>query len=134
MNACKPVYALLSTNSVLQALVGTNVYAKLAKQGTQAPYLIYEQVDAVLEPIIDATQPRLWRARVQLMAVADDYATVKSVLEAAVRACNYQRGSIAGVQVALIIHDSAGADDFDVGTQQFYQSSDLTVLYLDDGS
>jgi len=133
MNASKAIYALLSGNAPLVAAVN-GIFARVAAQGILRPFLVYEEVDAILQPIIDPTSPRLWQARIQITAIADDYPTVKSVLAKASAACNYARGVIGGVTVLSVVKESVGSDDFDIGTQTFEQSFDLTVLYLDDGS
>jgi hypothetical protein len=140
VNVSKPIYALLMASSRLAALVGiqadgsNGIYARVAPQAARAPFLVYEEISAVLQSIIDPTSPRLWESRIQLSAVAPTYGQMKAVLAAAMNACNYSRGVQAGVTLYSVVADSIGSENFDVGTQLYEQSCDLTVLYLDDGS
>jgi len=134
MDASQVINALLKASPDVAALVGTNIYALIAAQGIAPPYLVYKEVDAVLQPVIDCKPPQLWQARIQVTAVGADYPTVKAILVAASKACNYQRGLIAGVTVSSIVKETAGSDVFDVGLQSFEQSFDLMVLYFDTGS
>ena len=140
MDACQAIDALLRANAGVLAAVGLDseggvkVYPLLAPQGTKPPYIVYKQVDGVLQPVITAVPPFLWQDRIQLTAVAMDYATVKAVLKAAAKACNYQSGTIGGVPVSSIVKETVGGDIFDIGTRTCEQSCDLMVLYFDTGS
>ena len=91
MNASKAVYAVLSADAGVAALVGSRIFARVAAQGTARPFLTYQEVDAVLFPVLEQGQPKQWQSRIQVTCVGDDYATVKSVLAAAAAALGGQR-------------------------------------------
>lgn len=67
-------------------------------------------------------------SRVQVTAESRTYPDVKALLDLVRRACNFQRGSLAGVDVISIVRDTVGPDLQDMaGT--YSQSIDFKVTY-----
>lgn len=67
-------------------------------------------------------------ARVQVMAISQAYPEVKELLALVRRACNFQRGQLAGVDVISIVRDTVGPDLQDAADRHF-QSIDFKVTY-----
>lgn len=130
MRAEQVIYALLSEAAGVTALVGTRIYPGVLPQGTALPALALEFISGVELPTVDATAGfNLLQARVQVTAIAKTYAEVKTVLEAVRAACNFQRGTIAGVHVVSVRRDTIGPDLRDDDVQLFTQSIDFGITY-----
>jgi hypothetical protein len=67
-------------------------------------------------------------SRVQVTAESRTYPEVKALLDLVRHACNFQRGTLAGVDVISIVRDTVGPDLQDMaGT--YSQSIDFKVTY-----
>ena len=71
----------------------------------------------------------LVRTRIEVTAVAKTYAAQKSLLEEIRKALDYQRGTVAGVEVVSIMRDSSGPDLRDDDSGLFWQSTDFMVVH-----
>ena len=69
-------------------------------------------------------------ARVQVMAISKAYPEVKELLALVRRACNFQRGQLAGVDVISIVRDTVGPDLQDAADTHF-QSIDFKVTHYE---
>ena len=133
MRAEKVIYALLAAHAPLLALLGdgsaTSIYPGEAPQDAVLPVLVVEHIDGVDVPTIDAAHYALVQARIEVTVLAADYVTQKTVLEAVRVACQYQRGTVAGVPVNSVVRASVGPDlrDDDIGI--YRQSMDFYVTY-----
>jgi len=131
MSAGIAVYTLLTGDATVQSLSGGRIFARVARQATVRPYLVYWEVDSVLQPVVDAMAPSLMDARVQVTAIAEDYAGCKALVAAGIAACKNQHGTIGGVTVYRMMIDNVGSDDFDQATMLYMQSFDVMTLYQD---
>ncbi len=132
MRAEKVIHALLVGNAPLLALLGNgsaSVYPGVVPQGAALPALAVEHIDSVDLPTIDAAHYALVQARIEVTVLAADYVTQKTVLDAVRVACQYQRGTLAGVPVNTVVRASMGPDlrDDDIGV--YRQSIDFYVSY-----
>lgn len=132
MNAEKVVYALLSADAALAALVSTRIYPGELPQNVATPAVVYRVVDSVDRPTISGDGgSQLVQARISVVAIATDYSTVKSINEAVKDAMRYRHGSIAGVEVTTITRDIVGPDIYDPDVERHEQGVDYIVVHFD---
>ena len=138
MRAEKVIYALLTGNAGVTALVGgalpsARIYAGRLPQNTTMPAIAYETISGTeLTPInAFAAGYQVMRTRMQVTVLAKLYSDVKAVLEAVRLACLYKSGVIAGVTVLSVTRDSVGADLRDDQTGLYMQSIDFMVMHYE---
>lgn len=130
MSAEKVINALLTGASGVTSIVGTNVWPVFLPLGKTPPAVVYQTVSAVRLPVIDAyASAHPTRARVQLDLMAATYAEVKQLREAVKSACQFQRGSIAGVTVISVLHGGEGVDAYVEALRLFHQTVDFIVTF-----
>lgn len=131
MGARKAVYALLSADAGVTALISTRVYPSVLPQDKTLPALVYQRISGVEPGQIDGQGRALVQARIQVTALAETYGACADLLDAAREALLYQYGTIGGIEVVSIIRDIDGADDFDPELQAYSQSIDVVVTYIE---
>lgn len=132
MNAEKVVYALLSADAGVTAIVSTRIYPSDLPQQIAVPAIVYRHVDTVDRPTIHGDGgPQLVQSRISVIALANDYSTIKALHEAVKAALRYQYGTIAGVQVATITRDIVGPGLFDPDLERHEQGVDYLVVHND---
>lgn len=132
MNAEKLVYALLSGDAALAAIVSTRIYPSELPQNVATPAVVYRLVDSVDRPTISGDGgAQLVQARVSVVAIATDYSTVKAINEAVKDAMRYRHGTIAGIEVATITRDIVGPDIFDSEVERHEQGVDYLIVHFD---
>jgi hypothetical protein len=130
MRAEKAITALLLDTAGVAALVSDRVYPGQLPQGTRLPAAVVEHIDTNELTTLDAAAEfGLVRSRIQVTVLASTYPAQKALLEQVRLACNYQRGSIAGVWVVSVIRDTVGPDLRDDDRGVFYQSVDFQVTH-----
>ena len=130
MRAEKVVRALLMQASAVTALVADRCYPGELPQGCVLPALVVEHVSTVQLGTLDAASAYgLMQARIQVTGLASTYPALKTLLDAASTACNYQRGLIASVRVASVVRQLIGPDLRDDDRSVFHQSVDFVVTY-----
>lgn len=131
MNSVKVIRALLVANAPVLAIVpAAQVIAGVLPQGTALPALGITEVSTVELGRIDAQSPTtLVESRVQVTVFTATYPAQKTLLDAVRKACNYQRGSLAGVTVVSVRRGSNGPDFNDSESGFFMQSVDFMVTY-----
>ena len=128
MRAEKVIRALLGAAAPVVALVGTRVYPAPIPQATTMPAIGYSHVSTVPLSTLDAAAGyNLVRSRIEVFAIAKTYADQKTLVEEIRKALDYQRGTIAGIEVVSIIRDVAGPDLRDDDMQVFTQATDFLV-------
>jgi hypothetical protein len=129
MSAVKVIRALLIASPQVAAIVSDRVYAGVVPQGALPPAIGITEVSNVQVGAFDAqAEFSLVTSRVQVTAMAKDYPSIKSMLDVIRRACNFQRGQIAMVDVVSITRDTVGPDIED-DTGMHFQSIDFKVTY-----
>ena len=131
MGARKAVYALLSADAGVTALVSTRIYPTVLPQDKTLPALVYQRISGVEPGQIDEQRRALVQGRIQVTALAAEFGACAAILDAAREALLYQYGSIGGIEVVSIIRDIDGADDFDPDLQAYSQSMDFIVSYIE---
>ena len=132
MNAEKVVYALLSADAGVTAIVSTRIYPSELPQQIAVPAIVYRHIDTVDRPTIHGDGgAQLVQSRISVIALANDYSAIKAIHEAVKAAMRYQHGTIAGVQVATITRDIAGPDLFDPDLERHEQGVDYLVVHND---
>lgn len=130
MRAESVIYALLTGNSGVTALVGTKVYPGRLPQNTVMPAISYELVSSnEILPINAQAGGVLLRSRVQVTVLAKSYAETKAVHEAVRKAVLFQRGLIGAVRVISITRDLIGADERDDELGLYMQSVDYLLIH-----
>ena len=128
MRAEKVIKALLSAAPGITALVGSRVYPGAAPQGTTLPAISYEHISTVALRTLDALAGyNLVQSRIEVTALAKTYGDQKTLVEAIRQALDYQRGTIAGIEVTSIIRGSTGPDIRDDDMQLYTQAVDFLV-------
>lgn len=131
MSAVKAIRALLVANAPMIALVpATKIVAGVVPQATVLPAISIMHISTVEMAAIDAQADfALATSRVQVTAMAKDYPTIKTLIGVVRKACNYQRGTIAGVSVVSIVRDTVGPDFTNDDATIYYQTIDFKVTY-----
>lgn len=100
------------------------------RQGTELPALSIVHISTVPIGAIDAqAEYNLVTSRIQVTAMAKDYPDVKTLLGAVRKACNYERGSLAGIEVASIVRDTVGPDQENPDAGICMQTMDFKVTF-----
>jgi hypothetical protein len=131
MSAVKAVRALLAASAPVIAICpAVRIMAGIVPQGTAMPSLSIMHVSTVPISHVDAqAEFNVVTSRVQVTIMASSYAGVKPLLDAVRKACNYQRGTIAGVDVASILRDTVGPDFSNDDASVYYQTIDFKVTF-----
>lgn len=132
MRAEKVIRALLLANATVSAAVGTRVYPVTLPEGTTLPAIVLDHVSTVEQPTIDANAPlALVESRISVTVISDTYTTLKTLTDACRVACNFQRGSIAGVNVVSVRRALVGPEYKDDQLRSFAQPQDFLVLHFE---
>jgi len=117
MSAVKAVIALLLAAPDVVALAGDRVFPGDVPLKQLRPAIAVREVGNNREGAIDAqAEASLATSRVQVTVHVKDYPEIAGVLRAVRKACNFERGLIAGVDVVSIVRDLIGPDlDFPDG-------------------
>jgi len=131
MSAVKVIRALLLADAALLALLpAARVVAGVLPQGTLLPAVAITEVSTTETGRIDAqASTTLAEGLVQVTVVAASYPAQKQLLDAVRRACNYERGSIAGIPVVSVRRSANGPDFNDPESGFYMQSVDFRVTY-----
>lgn len=132
MRAEKVIRSLLVNASGVNAVVSDRVYPAPIPQATALPAIVVEHVDTIELTTVDASSAYgLVRSRIQVTVLTKDYPTQKTLLDEVRKACNYQRGVIAGVRVQQILRDTVGPDGYsrDDDSTVYSQSIDFQVTH-----
>lgn len=131
MSAVAILRAMLTANASLTAVIpAARIVAGVLPQATTLPALALTEVVTTEMPHIDGSAPTtLVDGRVQATVFAKDYPSVKSALALVRKACNYQRGTLAGFSVVSVRRLSNGPDFGDDG--MCMQSVDFSVIYYE---
>ncbi|MES2499563.1 MAG: DUF3168 domain-containing protein [Pseudomonadota bacterium] len=124
-------YNLCKVNTALLAAVPlARMFAGEIPLNAVLPAIAFNEVSTVENTTIDANAAyALVTGRVQVTVAAKDYPTVKNIITLIRKACNYQRGEIAGFTVSAIIRDIVGPDFRDSDSGIYYQSIDFKIIY-----
>ena len=130
MAAENAIRALLMQASPVVTLVAARVYPGLLPIGCALAGLVVEHISA--EPLLTigaASGGTLMRAQVQVTILASSYTGQQALAAAVIAACNYQRGALAGLQVASVICMQTGPDVQDEERGVFQQSIEFQLTY-----
>ena len=129
MSAEAAIYAQLSGDAGVTALVGARIYAQRLPQRPTLPALSYTSISKI-RPQAMGVATGLSETRVQVDAWATDYATVRGLADAVRAALERARGSIGGVTVQDILPENEGDALDDEGTR-YRVSLDWRVWHED---
>ena len=126
------IYSLLSADSALLLLVPVGrIYSGVIPQNTVAPCIAITEISTFEVPTVDANSPSVIAStRVQVTVIAKNYPQQKQLLDAVRKACNYERGTIAGVSVISVRRAGDGPDFFDGDAGLCMQTTDFRVTWL----
>lgn len=104
--------ALLTAATGVTALVGDRIYPLELPQGTQPAAIVMDlESDRSLETINANANYNLRSAMVVLHLIARDLTDLAALASAVEAACNYQRGTVAGLSVVTVAPGELGAPD-----------------------
>lgn len=131
MSAVSIVRELLVNASSVTALVPIDrIISGVVPQGTALPCLALTEVVTVEVPTIDANSPTvLVDGRVQITILAQKYTVQKQLLTLVRKACNYERGTIAGYDVVSVRRLANGPDFGNREAGIHMQTIDFSVVY-----
>lgn len=131
MNAQAVAYTLLSADAGVTALVpAVRIYPSMLGEGVALPAVVIMLISTVDQPTIDAQAPyQLRRSRVQVNALAQDYAQAQALGRAVNAALAFERGTIAGVSVASVVRDWTHGDDFDTELHAHVVAQDFLIVW-----
>lgn len=126
----KVIRSLLVGASAVVARVPTDrIVAGLVKESAALPAISITEVSSVPFGAIDGqAEYSVVSSRVQVTVMGTAYPDVKALIDLVRRACNFQRGAIAGVDVVSVVRDTVGPDLSDAAGNSF-QSIDFKVTY-----
>lgn len=100
------LFATLIADAALAALVGARIHPVIAPQDSPRPFVVYRRLNS--QPFSPLTGPAsLWRARVQVVAAADDFEPARAVAAAAKAALEGLTNST-GIEAARVVAESEG--------------------------
>lgn len=130
MNAQAVAYALLSGAGAVTSMVGTRIEPSMLSEGATLPAIVIRLVSTIDAQTIDAAAPyNLRRSRVQVNALAHDYAQAQTLGRAVRDAMQFQRGVIAGVHVASVVREFVHPDDFDTELHAHVVPQDFFIVW-----
>lgn len=130
MSAEKIIRTLLTASASVTALVSDRIYPGEIPQGVALPAVGLSHISTTEVPTIDAAAANvLVQSRIECVALAKDYATVKSIISSIRSACNYAHGTIGGFAVVSVRRDLVGADARDSDLTIFAQTIDFIVTW-----
>lgn len=126
----KAIRALLITDgAVLARVPADRIAAGDVPVDAGLPALGITEVSLVPIGAFDAqAEYSVVTSRVQVTVVGKPYPDVKALLDLVRRACNFQRGQIAGVDVVSVVRDTVGPDLSDAAGNTI-KSIDFKVTY-----
>jgi len=120
---------LLADGAVLARVPVDSIAAGDIQPDAVLPAIGITEVGGAPIGAIDAqAEYSLVTSRVQVTVVAQEYPEVQEVLGLVRRACNFQRGDIAGVDVVSVLRDTVGPDLEDAAGNPV-KSIDFKVTY-----
>lgn len=132
MRAEKAIRAQLLVAGAVTSIVADRIWPAQLPQGTAYPALVITHISTVPVPTIDAFSAfALMRGRVQVTLLANDYASLKALLDVVMQACNFQRGTFNGVRVVSTTRDLIGPDLRDDDRSVYVQSVDFIVIHYE---
>lgn len=129
MRAEKVVASLINAASGVTSIVGTKIYAVLADQASDAPFVVFWKEGARREGVITMNGPGVVYATMSVQCVALDYATLKTLGEAVRAALVGQFGVISGVTVNSIEAGDEGPDFADPELQLYAQTLQFLITH-----
>lgn len=121
---------LVADAAVLVLCPATKIAAGVIPQGTAMPAISITHVGTVPVGHIDAqAEFSLVVSRVQITVMAADYPGATLLTKAARKACNYERGTIAGVSVVSVVRDTVGPDFTNDDASIYCQTIDFKVTH-----
>lgn len=125
MNEGKAIYSILSSDSAVNAIVGTRIYPQIAAQGASFPFVVY---------VMQGTTPSdtksgvstLDEVRYDIVAAAETYAEVSDLTNKIRTALDRYTGTVAGVVIDSIQFIDLDADN-DPATETYVTSSEYII-------
>jgi len=125
MTEGKAIYSILTSDSDINAIVGSRVYPQIAAQGASFPFIVYLLDD--LEPSdTKSGVSTLDEVRYEIVAAAETYAVLADLTEKIRTALDRYTGTVAGVVIDSIQFtdlDTANDDNNEV----FVSSSEFII-------
>jgi len=101
MNTGKAVYGILSTNSGVTDLVGTNIFPEIAEQETATPFIVYQLQSVAPEDTHDGPS-KLDEVRFEFICYADNYDAAADIGVKVRAALDRVSGTYNGVNVESV--------------------------------
>jgi len=128
MRAEKVIYSLLSSTAAITNIVNTRIYPAPAPQSATLPCIAYSHVSTVALQTRDAAAGyNLVQTRIDVTPIAKTYAEQKTLVEEVRKALDFQRGTVAGIEVTSILRGSVGPDTREDDLQLYSQSVEFVV-------
>lgn len=130
MSGRQVIYALLSRDSSIGAMVSDRIYDVEIKQGSALPAVAYSLISGVPRNTVstaEATKHR--RERIQVTVATKNYPDQVQLLDYVRKACRNFRGDIGGVIEASTLEDVEGPDLRDSDSGLYMQTIDFMVTY-----
>ena len=125
MTEGKAIYSILTSDSDVNAIVGTRVYPQIAAQGAAFPFVVYVLQDTSPSDTKSGVST-LDEVRYEIVAAAETYAVLADLTEKIRTALDRYTGTVAGVVIDSIQFtdlDTANDDNNEV----FVSSSEFII-------
>ena len=127
----KVIRALLLGSDAVTARVADRIAAGDVAVDKGLPSIGLTEVVTVPVGAFDAqAEYSIVTSRVQVTVVGKPYPDVAALIDLARRACNFERGQIAGVDVISVLRDTVGPDMEDVAGNSI-KTIDFKVMYYE---
>lgn len=121
------LYARLSTDAAVTALVSTRIYPVHAPQGATYPAVVFTRLDTTATTAL-GTASRFFNSRFQFDAWAKTYESSKAIVTAIRESLDALDTTILGVRIWAIVYNTE-VDIFEDETQLYRNAVDFDVIF-----
>ena len=125
MTEGKAIYSILSSDSDVNAIVGTRIYPQVAAQGAAFPFLVYVLQDTS-PSYTKSGVSTLDEVRYDIVAACETYAQASDLTNKVRTALDRYTGTVAGVVIDSIQFIDLDADN-DPATETYVTSSEYII-------
>lgn len=125
------LFAILTADTAVAALVVARIYPVTAPQNVTKPYAVYQRIGGIRNRSLDGPDG-LARPRYQIDAWSLDIDEARAIAAAIRRAIDGFRGQSAGLTIGEILMDDEPFEDFEPDTLLYRVSADYIVWHNED--
>lgn len=124
------LYAKVTGNAGVSALIGTRLYPLVLPQNPTLPAASYQVISGDSAYTIGTQAAQIRKPRFQISAWASSYDTAKSVIRAIRTALDHQTASWSGVTVLGVVFEGEEIDFYDSETKEYQITAEVIITHL----